>query len=203
MDYSFSIKGNNCNWTKPKQKEIWIGKGCVSGATTNYGMIYHNDWQYCWNEMGTSNNATITLDEDDSALLLEYYFDKHYEYGLNKDNGEIMGRNSFDHYGWNYYSIDTVREILKDIEYTISMLKEDPYNPQLKERIHPDAGPWFIECSNNIFGIIAFKLSDEEKKNIFIIHRDLFIEFYSRFVSLVRKMIKDNRDRPYFAVMGP
>ena len=83
--------------------------GTYGGSNTWYGLCNTLDF---WEEELDRKNLFITMDEDDSAYLLEWVFEKYYDKTINEAN---MFEH-FEHWGENYFEVSMLGQVLKDID---------------------------------------------------------------------------------------
>lgn len=132
------------------------------------------------------------------AYFLYKYFDeelfinKHrYEYGV--EDGYIQ---RFEWYlTHNFYTYECMYKMLKDIEETTELLEKDYNNEKLtklKERFSI-----FYLCESNHLDYIARDNRSIEK------HKGVIINFYTRFVERMRKMMENNPETNVISIMGP
>lgn len=91
--------------------DILFGTYC--GSNTWYGLCNTLDF---WEEELDRKNLFITMDEDDSAYLLEWIFDKYYD----KTNNEY---DRFEHWGENYFEVSILGQVLEYIEEFCQQVK--------------------------------------------------------------------------------
>lgn len=87
--------------------------GTYGGSNTWYGLCNTLDF---WEEELDRKNIFITMDEDDSAYLLEWIFDKYYDTKINED-----GR--LEHWGENYFEVSMLGQVLDDIKEFCKQVK--------------------------------------------------------------------------------
>lgn len=83
--------------------------GTYDASYMSYGLC--NTLDFLEEEIDREN-LFITMDEDDSAYLLEWIFEKYYDKTINESNLFDY----FDHWGENYYEVSMIGKILEEVE---------------------------------------------------------------------------------------
>ena len=90
--------------------------GIYCGSNTWYGLCNTLDFG---EEDLDIKNIFITMDEDDSAYLLEWIFDKYYDKTINESN---MFEH-FEHWGENYFEVSMLGQVIEDIQVFCEQIK--------------------------------------------------------------------------------
>ena len=184
-----------------------IFDGYYGNAVTNYYLVdnYKNALDY--NNKVTNSSQCITLDEEDSYALLEYYFlSKYFDYQYNPDEYDSnVFRTNFEHWGANCYTREAVENILNEIEETILLLEYEIDNPILKERIAIKDSVITIMflLDKNFFSRSIATLDENTYLSLFEHYKEYYIDFYQRFLQCIRKLLEENQTLEYLIVCGP
>lgn len=151
------------------------------------------------------SSVEISIEEDDVAQYLTPFLYKHFDDELeaNKKRSDAMG---FEWYlTHNFYTFDSVRDILKDIKDTVEALsagRENEFTAKLREK----RGTATYEL------VYARNLTDEQIKD-YNANRPkeddteikLIIDFYQRFIYRLEYMLTVGKERGYdlISFMGP
>ena len=151
------------------------------------------------------NRLEISIEEADVYQYLTPFLYKHFDVNL-KANKRRANYYGFEWYLiHNFYTYDSMRNIIRDINDTIHALStgnENDYTAILKERIGTES----------IQSLYAWALSDEQineyndnrpaEDNTDI---DLIIDFYRRFIYRIEYMMKVGKENGYdlISFMGP
>lgn len=151
------------------------------------------------------SSAEISIEQDDVDQYLWPFLDKYYDDELeaNKHREDAHG---FEWYlTHNFFTFDSVRDILKDIENTIDVLdsgRENEYTVRLREK----RGTATFEL------IYARNLTDEQIKEYNEnrpkeddTETELIIDFYHRFIYRMEYMMTVGKENGYdlISFMGP
>lgn len=88
----------------------------------------------------------------------------------------INNNDGFDHWGDNIFTVEDTKKIIAEIK-------------EIRERVrtqHSDAKIDFTRCGCTT-----------------IYYRDQVLEFYDKFIEIVTRMLDENTECKYFAVLGP
>lgn len=189
--------------TKLKEKPyepIWINCGWVCGAVTHYGVSYDEeekedyDSSY-WDFWQKHDDSVLTLDEDDSAILVEEFFDAFYDEAINRACG-------FEHWGNNFYTPEAIAEILDEMKEFVEILKKNTFDERISTRILIDH-VGYIFRDNEGFDVFPYGKNQVEKLKYLDKYKAVVIDFYERFISCMESIIRKNPDYKYFVVSGP
>lgn len=138
----------------------------------------------------------ISIQEDIADSCLKYwfykYYDKNYDYNLRRPESLFENNNNFEWYlTENYYSYSTMEKMCEEILEVADLLETDYNNQSLDE------------IKKSFF--VPYKISKDERQDDDYIktHAYLFIDFYRRFVSKIRKIMNRNKDTDVFTITGP
>ena len=166
--------------------EVPIDEGFSGGATHK---IFPVDKQG-----GAQKEEGITLDEDDAASFLCYFFNKYFDKNLRENVGRDEFETFFNWWGENYYTLQSMRLMLEDMRETSLMLKvnyDDPMLEPIKERF----SLYDITSRENPVRERLWKLSLSERKleeaGEIIDRLDIILDFYDRFTTRIEKMLSD------------
>ncbi len=173
--------------------QIMIYDHNIGGGTTCFWLTNINS-VYSDSKDDDHSKTLICMDEDDAQYLVEPYFKKWFNREYNTDNYMQLG--VYDHYDSNFYPVEVVEKILWNIDSLITMLEQDDCNPAVFNEITLKAISWFLLAPGDV-------VADEKMKNRFWRNKLLFLDFYKRFVTSVRQLIKDNPDKRFFVGSGP
>lgn len=166
----------------------------------------HDDHSFMWYGISDVNigevnfKAHISIDEDDSAFLLEEIFVRYFDAKYNQDT--YMPADEFEHWGTNFYPLSVVEQILQELEEFVMLLEGELNNPRIQEIIDLNCA---IKAYRNISLRICFDdtIPLEEKLIYMLPKKAVLIDFYSSFIYYVRKMIDENPTAEFFVVSGP
>lgn len=166
----------------------------------------HDDHSYMWYGISDGNSGEvnfkvhISIDEDDSAFLLEDFFARYFDAKYNQDI--YMPTDEFEHWGDNFYPLSVVKQILQELEELVILLEGNPHSSRIHEIIDLNRA---IKAYRNISLRICFDdtIPLEEKLIYMFPKKAVLIDFYSRFIYYVRKMIDENQNAEFFVVSGP
>lgn len=102
--------------------EIFIGT--FNGSNTWYGLTNKSS-TFDGVALVDKENLFINIDEDDSAYLLEWIFDKYYDKKINMYD-------SLEHWGENYFEILIARKVLEEIDEICKNLKSQDQNSRIE-----------------------------------------------------------------------
>lgn len=171
-----------------------------------YTRKFDGDDGFMWYAISESNVGDVNLkkhiaiDEDDSAYLLEDLFDHYFDEKYNHDSD--IPTDEFNHWRNNFYLLCIVDKILNELEEVIKLLNVDPYNRRIGEIVDLNKA---IKAYRNISLRVCYDeaLPIEEKLTYMMPKRAVLIDFYSKFVVCVRKMVYENPQAKFFVVSGP
>lgn len=142
------------------------------------------------------DNYGIAIDEGDVSTYLGAFLYQHFDPAVQEDDEDYYGgERSFDSYGSNLYTFDSIKVILREIAETIILLENDYNNPALS-RVR-DNLPWYRYTTKN-----RNDLSEEEINALRRLGVPVAVDFYKRFTKRMEAMMKlPGRDIMSFA--GP
>ena len=166
----------------------------------------NDDHSFMWYGISDVNigevniKAHISIDEDDSAFLLEEIFVRYFDAKYNQDT--YMPADEFEHWGTNFYLLSVVEQILQELEEFVLLLEVNPHSSRINEIIDLNCA---IKAYRNISLRICFDdtIPFEEKLIYMLPKKAVLIDFYSCFIYYVRKMIDENQTAEFFVVSGP
>lgn len=166
----------------------------------------YDDHSYMWYGISDGNSGEvnfkvhISIDEDDSDFLLEDIFARYFDAKYNQDT--YMPADEFEHWGDNFYPLSVVEQILQELEELVMLLEGNPHSSRIHEIIDLNRA---IKAYRNISLRICFDdtMPLEEKLIYMLPKKAVLIDFYSRFIHYVRKMIDENKNAEFFVVSGP
>lgn len=212
-DLSFTIIGRDI-----LKKEIGIvdGHDCTSYFWIQPARIVDFSDTNDIDNVALMNSVEISIEEDDVDQFLTPFLYKHFNDNLeanykrideyNSDEEHISYTKGFEWYlTHNFYTFDSIKNMLKDIKDTIEALslgKDNEFTKKLKEK----------RGSATHLLIYAKNLSDEDIKeyndnrptedNTEI---ELIIDFYNRFIYRMEYMMRVGEEKGYnlISFMGP
>ena len=125
----------------------------------------------------------ISIDELDIDNYLYFFLNKYFDPQVQEKDPCDYGERTFDWYGGNLYTFDTMHLMLEDIKMVVNMIKNDFSNPYLDQI--KDNWPLFMYTEK-----YRDELSDEEINEIQLIHSPIAIDFYERFCNRMENMLK-------------
>lgn len=139
----------------------------------------------------------ISIEEEIISDFLFEYLDKNFDPELNenKKRNEMICGNIFEwNLEWNYYRIETIETIIKEIKEDIEKIRNKDFNEN--ERIE------------NMGSYLYFYLDKQDTKDkslIFWKYKEIVIEFYQRFIKHMENMIEEAQKNGYelISFMGP
>ena len=159
---------------------------------------------YSWGTKDYYKN-TMMIEEDDVSSFLFYFLYKYFDEDYNKKERyrakyEVKGFQKWE--DPNIYSYSCMKAMLNDIEEKVRLLQEDFANPELKELLDDFYISYFLPAE--LWNLPDQEDWNEEKKREII--RDnlgIAIDFYSRFVTRMRKLMKRNPECDSICFTGP
>lgn len=177
---------------------------------------YSNTEDY--NSVAEMRSAEISIEEDDVNQFLTPFLYKYFDNELeaNKNRVEYYGDDEEDDgacyiagFEWylthNYYTFDSVRDILKDIRDTVEALscgQENEYTSKLKEK-----------RGSGTYQLLYSRFLTEEQVKEYNDNRpteddtdvELILDFYNRFIYRMEYMIRVGEEKGYnlISFMGP
>lgn len=151
-----------------------------------------------WNEI-VELEEEFSIEEDDVDCYLSYFLYKYFDENLtyNKRRYEYgMGYiNDFEWYlTHNFYTYDSLSEMVKEIEETAKLLETDYFNPRLDEI--KESYPSVDICNQS--GLDNNQAEEGIPKHISIV-----IDFYYRFAKRIISMMENNKSTTVISIMGP
>ncbi len=162
------------------------------------------DSSYSW-ERKNYYKKRIMIEEDDVKSFLFYFLYKYFDEDYNKKYADRDPYNRVEFEPWldpNLYSYPTMQKMLQEIEEKTRLLQEDFENPELKELIDELSISYFLP--DELWDLPQQEGWNEEKRRQII--RDnlgIAIDFYTRFVSRVRKLMERHPDCECICFSGP
>ena len=153
-----------------------------------------------WEDNVIELEEEISIEEEDVRDFLYYflskYFDKELPCNGMRDDG--FG-NKVDYFEWyltfNFYTYETMRKMLLEIDEVATLLETDYNNPVLDDI---KKGYYiFSMCSRDDPDYISHNNAAIEK------HIHVVIDFYRRFTKRMRQMMDNNPNATIISVMGP
>lgn len=139
----------------------------------------------------------ISLDEDEILDFLYFFLKKYYNPELNRRYREEWNDDDFDWYGDNYFTYESMKKIIKDIECCADMLQHDYANPlldELKKGFHASSfdQDYYIATENRLPDAVIIETN-----------RHVAVDFYRRFAKQVRSMMKHAPQYEMICFTGP
>lgn len=155
----------------------------------------------------------ISIEETDVDCFLAHFLLKYFDKTLpvnqervdcysdegEYDEDEVEYLEGFEWYlEHNFFTYDSIRLMLKDIEWTADILSQDYHSEQIEpitstySKYHVNI---YSQDESNADSIVDAQ-SVEENAHI-------VIDFYKRFVVRVNKMLQNNPDTDLFCIQGP
>ena len=166
---------------------IEIFKGKSNGAVMQiYPLTPEDAEKELCLEFNYNEEKSLEIDEDDFELamygfMLKYY-DKNLYQNIRRYNREYTGDSKsiletpyYEHWDINYYSYETVKRLLKDLEKVQRLLETDDCNPYL----------------------LSF-MDGKSKTEV-----SQVCEFYKRFIPAMQKMMEDSPTCTLICFSGP
>ena len=126
------------------------------------------------------DNYGMSIDDGVIDNYLIDYLLKYFDPAIQPDAEEFFVR-SYDDYGINYYSIESMKRIIEDIQYVIGLLENDFNNPGLSDL----KSRFFWYCSSKTNGMSDVELYKAEMEEAAVV-----IDFYRRFTSRIESMMR-------------
>lgn len=145
--------------------------------------------------------SQICVDESDLGDFLYPFLERFFETKRDQSSarGDGCGDKGFDWYDNNLYSRAVTEEMLDQIERCAAILETDFDAPEISwlkahfqpRRFDPDENCW------------AKQYTPEEADAVIRAERGLAVDFYRRFVRVMRQMLRDNPDCDCVCFSGP
>lgn len=138
---------------------------------------------------------SISIEEDNINAFLYPILKKYFNFNLNQNRESY--EQGFDWYSNNYYDFDTLKEMIKEIEEIMYLLKND-YNNKKLDYIKKDYD-WILFLDPNIDTRKGIDI------NLIKNYVDEIINFYKKFIEYLNNMIKVSKDKGYNLItfLGP
>ena len=161
--------------------------------------IVKSTFQITWDDNETLDDF-FCIEEGDIDCFLAYFLFKYFDENL------IYNKERFDGvyiegFAWwideNFFTYDQIENMCQEIEECAKLLAVDYENELLdgvKERFSI-----FYMCDQDENDYKNRDSSDEAMKR----HVDVVIDFYNRFVTRIRKMMKDTPETNLILITGP
>ena len=162
--------------------EVPIGEGFSGGAAHH---IFPVDKQGVAQE-----ESGISLDEDDAASFLYYFFHKYFDKNLRENVERDEFETFFNWRGENYYTLQSMRLMLGDMRETSLTLKVNYDDPML-EPIKESFSLYEITSRDNPVRERLWQLSSVEQNEEIKNRLDIILDFYDRFIARIEKMLND------------
>lgn len=142
----------------------------------------------------------FSIEEGNIECFLYYFLNKHFDDSLTYNKRRYDINDGYIHgFEWdltyNFFTYDTLKDMINDISQTAQMLENDYYNPRLRD----------VKKLFSIFYMCSCDDEDYINRNINNIHKHISIvtDFYCRFTRRLEKMMKDNPDTNVISIKGP
>lgn len=161
-----------------------------------------------WDNVTEFKDLEISIEEENIVAYLYEIFLKFYDnkliYNINRGKyhdelwNEKYNESEFEYYlTHNFYTMESIEEMIKYIYKVIEILKNDYGNKEidyLKKRYS-----YLAICLNHNIP------SKEDSYKIVESHKDMIINFYERFNNYLENMVKEGRTKGYklISIMGP
>ena len=161
-----------------------------------------------WDNIIEFNDMEVSIEEDNIVAYLYEIFLKFYDnkliYNINrgKNHDEMWNEryngSEFEYYlTHNFYTMESIENMIKYIYKVIELLKDDYDNKEidyLKKHYS-----YLAICLNHDV------LPEEELNKIVEAHKDMIIDFYERFNNYLENMVKKGKIKGYklISIMGP
>lgn len=162
-------------------------------------VILKDTGKILWDEV-VELEEEISIEEGDIDCFLSYFLYKYFDVDLtyNKRRYEYDMGNISD-FEWylthNFYTYDTLNEMVKEIEEVASLLESDYNNPRLDD-IKKKFSIFYM-CNQNEADYINRDNTAIQK------HISVVIDFYHRFSKRIISMMENNKFTTIISVMGP
>ncbi|MDE6593610.1 MAG: hypothetical protein K2K57_11190 [Oscillospiraceae bacterium] len=162
-------------------------------------VILKESGKILWDEVIEAEEE-FSIEVEDVRCFLAYFFYKYFDKELTYNKrryddieGYISG---FEWYlTYNFYTYDTLRDMIKEILETASLLENEPDDPRLED-IKKEFSIFYM-CSPDDPDYINGDNSAVRK------HIHVVTDFYRRFAERLTAMMENNRDTNIISVMGP
>lgn len=148
----------------------------------------------------TELDEEFSIEESDVECFLAYFFYNHFDneliYNKRRFEDGLGFINGFEWYlTYNFFTYESVRALVEDIESVAELLKADFDNPALTD----------VKKSFSIFYMCPSDDKDYIEENSANIgkHIDVVIDFYKRFAKRILQMLDNNPDTDLISIMGP
>ncbi|MEG2625139.1 MAG: hypothetical protein RR956_02570, partial [Christensenella sp.] len=145
-------------------------------------------------------NEEFSIEEDNVNCFIYYFLYKYFDKNLIYNKCRYENRNGFiGDFEWclthNFYTYATLFSMLDEIDNVALLLKSNYDDPSLS----------VVKKHFSIFYMCSQECDDYKSSNDKAIpqHIDVVINFYNRFSSRMRKMMKNNMNAQLISVMGP
>lgn len=142
----------------------------------------------------------ISIDDGDLDTFLYYFLNKYFDQNLDFNSYRFFDDYDYiEGFAWNlfhnFYTYDTMYDMLAEIDEVACMLETDYDNPALDE----------VKKEFSIYYMCDEEDEDYKKGNSAAIkdHIDVVIDFYRRFTERVRKMMADCPRANLISIDGP
>lgn len=192
--------------------EIIEGHDCSSYFWIMPVKFNYKDYQKYsdyWDAVEKLKEKEISIEESDVENFLYYflkkYFDEKFEPNQKRDeirNQQGEGIEGYPMFEWylehNFYSFESIEEMLKDIENKILLIKNDYNNNDLSELKNGFSWLAYLETDTK-------EKSKEELNRYAEEHKETIINFYNKFIEYMKDMIKEGKEKGYdlISIMGP
>ncbi|MCM1048248.1 MAG: hypothetical protein NC433_07475 [Clostridiales bacterium] len=142
----------------------------------------------------------ISIEEGDVECFLSYflykYFDKNLTYNKRRYEQGMGYISDFEWYlTYNFYTYDTLTEMIKEIDEVADLLESDYNNPRL-DNIKKNFSIFYM-CAQNDTDYINRDNTAIQK------HISVVIDFYHRFTKRIAAMMENNKNTTVISIMGP
>ena len=128
-------------------------------------------------------HLAFSLESGDVYEMLIYFLQKHFDPKIQSEGRWCDPDDGFEEFESNLYTIDAMKEILKDIKKHVRSLRDDPDDEYVEE-----IKSWYAE---NMY--VAPRFTDVHSA----------VRFYERFIFLTEDMMMYRDDYDYFVISGP
>ncbi len=149
----------------------------------------------------------VSIDEENVSSFLSYFFKKYFDDNLSINQsridfiheGEIVYVRGFEWYLVdNFYTYDTMHQMLDEISKIADMLENDYDNDSLKPIIEE-----YSICLMIKQGSRDYNASKEVEPQLIKANKHIVIDFYRRFVNRITKMMENNPRTDIISINGP
>ncbi len=142
----------------------------------------------------------ISIEEENVKAFLYYflckYFDKELSYNKMRDNGF---KNKVDHFAYhltyNFYTYETMKKMINEIDEVATMLEVDHNNPAL-DPVKKDYSLFSFSPKEDPNQMSGDNATIEK-------HISVVIDFYRRFTNRIRQMMNNNPNATIISIMAP